>query len=87
MPEKCPPKGSNTRNGCSSKTLFCDDGEIALNTLRDRENTSEPQLIKKNQTRIMQIDSQILALYARGMPPVKSLPCSKRCTTPMCHPR
>ncbi len=51
--EKNTPKsGSNTRNGYSSKTLLCDDGEIELNTPRDRENTFEPQLIKKNQTRI-----------------------------------
>ncbi|MCI4218437.1 transposase, partial [Dickeya dianthicola] len=33
----------------------------------DRENTFEPQLIKKNQTRITQMDSQILSLYAKGM--------------------
>ncbi len=65
--EKCAQKSSNTRNGCSSKTLLCDDGEIELNTPRDRENTFEPQLIKKNQTRITQMDSQILSLYAKGM--------------------
>ncbi|AAC82722.1 IS256 family transposase (plasmid) [Yersinia pestis subsp. microtus bv. Altaica] len=66
--EKNTPKsGSNTRNGYSSKTLLCDDGEIELNTPRDRENTFEPQLIKKNQTRITQMDSQILSLYAKGM--------------------
>ncbi|MBO1555762.1 IS256 family transposase [Yersinia pseudotuberculosis] len=66
--EKNPPKsGSNTRNDYSSKTLLCDDGEIELNTPRDRENTFEPQLIKKNQTRITQMDSQILSLYAKGM--------------------
>lgn len=66
--EKNAPKaGSNTRNGYSSKTLLYDDGEIELNTPRDRENTSEPQLIKKNQTRITQMDSQILSLYAKGM--------------------
>lgn len=62
-----PKKGSNTRNGYSSKTLLCDDGEIELNTPRDRENTFEPQLIKKSQTRITQMDSQILSLYAKGM--------------------
>jgi putative transposase len=62
-----PKKGSNTRNGYSSKTLLCDDGEIELNTPRDRENTFEPQLIKKHQTRITQMDSQILSLYAKGM--------------------
>ncbi len=49
--------GSNTRNGYSSKTVLCDDGEIELNTPRDRENTFEPQLIKKHQTRITQMDS------------------------------
>ncbi|SQI66471.1 transposase IS1113 [Salmonella enterica subsp. diarizonae] len=66
--EKNAPKtGSNTRNGYLSKTLLCDDGEIELNTPRDRENTFEPQLIKKHQTRITQMDSQILSLYAKGM--------------------
>ncbi|WP_181892645.1 IS256 family transposase, partial [Pectobacterium parvum] len=68
--EKNAPKtGSNTRNGYSSKTVLCDDGEIELNTPRDSENTFEPQLIKKNQTRITQMDSQILSLYAKGMAP------------------
>ncbi|EBP6684620.1 IS256 family transposase [Salmonella enterica subsp. salamae] len=66
--EKNAPKtGSNTRNGYSSKTVLCDDGEIELNTPRDRENTFEPQLIKKHQTRITQMDRQILSLYAKGM--------------------
>ncbi len=66
--EKNAPKtGSNTRNGYSSKTLLCDDGEIEISTPRDRESTFEPQLIKKNQTRITRMDSQILSLYAKGM--------------------
>lgn len=46
---------------------MCDDGEIELYTPRDRENTFETQLIKKNQTLITQMDSQILSLYAKGM--------------------
>ena len=38
--EKNAPKScSNTRDGYSFKTLLCDDGEIELNTPRDRENT------------------------------------------------
>ncbi|AXF76169.1 IS256 family transposase [Erwinia tracheiphila] len=65
--KNAPKTSTNTRNGYSSKTLLCDDGEIGLNTPRDRENTFEPQLIKKNQTRITQMDSQILSLYAKGM--------------------
>lgn len=47
--------------------MLCDDGEIELNTPRDRKNNFEPQLIKKHQTRITQMDSQILSLYAKGM--------------------
>lgn len=66
--EKNAPKtGSNTRNGYSSKTVLCNNSEIELNTPRDRENTFEPQLIKKHQTRIAQMDSQILSLCAKGM--------------------
>lgn len=64
--KNAPKKGSNTRNGYSSKTLLCVDGEIELNTPRGRENTFKPQLIK-NQTRFTQMDSQILSLYAKGM--------------------
>ncbi len=59
--------GSNSRNGYSSKTVLSDDGEIEITTPRDRDGTFEPQLIKKNQTRITQMDSQILSLYAEGM--------------------
>ena len=59
--------GSNAHNGYSSKTILSDDGEVEITTPRDRDGTFEPQLIKKNQTRIMQMDSQILSLYAKGM--------------------
>lgn len=66
--EKNAPKtGSNTRNGYSPKTVLCDDGEIKLNKPNDRENTFEPQLIKKQQTRIKQMESQILSFYAKDM--------------------
>ncbi|CDF56576.1 TnpA, pseudogene [Salmonella enterica subsp. enterica serovar Bovismorbificans str. 3114] len=66
--EKNAPKtGSNTHNGYSSKTVLCNNSEIELNTPRDRENTFEPQLIKKHQTRITQMDRQILSLCAKGM--------------------
>ncbi|CAI1142423.1 Transposase and inactivated derivatives [Serratia proteamaculans] len=62
--EKDAPKaGSNTRNGYSAKTLLWDEGEIELNTPRDRENTFEPQLIKKNQIRITQMDSQLCIIH------------------------
>lgn len=55
----------NARNGYSKKQLLTGDGEFELNTPRDR--TFEPQLVKKHQTRITSMDSQILSLYAKGM--------------------
>ncbi|WP_150539100.1 IS256 family transposase [Actinobacillus vicugnae] len=60
-------KTKNMRNGYSSKTLLCDEGEIEIAIPRDRESTFEPQLIKKNQTRITGMDEQIISLYAKGL--------------------
>ncbi|CAG0925441.1 unnamed protein product [Notodromas monacha] len=62
-----PRSGSNARNGYSAKRILTNDGEFDLNTPRDREGTFEPALIKKHQTRITSMDSQILSLYAKGM--------------------
>ena len=62
-----PRKGKNSRNGYTPKTLLCDEGEIDINTPRDRDGSFEPQLIKKNQTRITGMDEQIIVLYAKGL--------------------
>ena len=62
-----PRNGKNARNGYTSKTVICDEGEIKIETPRDRDGTFEPQLIKKNQTRITGMDEQIIALYAKGL--------------------
>lgn len=62
-----PKSGSNTRNGYSAKTVDSEEGPLDIRTPRDREGTFEPQLLKKHQTRITGMDSQILALYAKGM--------------------
>lgn len=43
------------------------DGPLKLRIPRDREATVEPQLVKKNQARIIDMDNQILSLYAKGM--------------------
>ena len=59
--------GTNFRNGYSTKTVTTTDGPMELRTPRDRDGSFEPQLVKKNQTRITGMDNQILALYARGM--------------------
>lgn len=58
---------SNSRNGYTSKTLQTEDGQIELNTPRDRQGEFEPQLVKKHQTRFTSMDDKILSLYAKGM--------------------
>jgi len=57
----------NSRNGTSSKVIKGDFGEVEISTPRDRKSTFDPQIIRKNQTRITEFDQQILTLYAKGM--------------------
>ena len=57
----------NYRNGYSQKTIRTEDGEVDLDTPRDRNSSFEPQLIKKNQTRFTSMDDKILYLYSKGM--------------------
>ena len=57
----------NYRNGYSPKTIRTEDGEVDLDTPRDRNSSFEPQLIKKNQTRFTSMDDKILYLYSKGM--------------------
>ena len=64
------PKGrgsGNSRNGLSRKRLKGDHGEIEIETPRDRDSSFEPQFIQKGQTRLTQMDDQILFLYAKGL--------------------
>jgi len=68
--DKNSPSGNgsgNSRNGTSKKRLKGDHGDIDLDTPRDREGTFEPQIVRKGQSRLTQMDDQILALYAKGM--------------------
>lgn len=44
--------GGNTRNGTTRKTLLLDDGEIYLDTPRDRNGSFEPQIVRKGQRRL-----------------------------------
>lgn len=57
----------NSRNGTSSKRLKGNHGDVGIDVPRDRAGTFEPQIVSKGQTRLTQMDDQILALYAKGM--------------------
>ena len=57
----------NSRNGTTPKRLKGQHGEVEIDAPRDRAGTFEPQFVRKGQTRLTQMDDQILALYAKGM--------------------
>ena len=42
-------------------------GEVAIDVPRDREGTFEPQIVKKRQRRLTDVDEIVLSLYAKGL--------------------
>lgn len=57
----------DSRNGYSKKTVTSSMGAIDLDIPRDRKGEFEPQIVKKNQTDISNIEDQVLSMYAKGM--------------------
>lgn len=61
------PLSLNTRNGSSKKTVKSSYGNIDLGIPRDREGSFEPQVLKKYEKDISNIENQIISMYAKGM--------------------
>src|SRR5579875_2079338 len=57
----------NSRNGSYGKTVTTSAGPVRIAVPRDRNSTIEPQIVRKGQRRVGQVDDMILSLYARGM--------------------
>jgi putative transposase len=57
----------NSRNGYGKKTIKTELGETEIQVPRDRNGEFEPQVIEKRQTRSDDLESRILAMYAKGM--------------------
>lgn len=57
----------DSRNGYSKKKVISSVGEIDLDIPRDRKGEFAPQIVKKNQTDISNIEDQVLSMYAKGM--------------------
>jgi len=57
----------NARNGYASKTIKTTSGPLEIRVPRDRKGEFEPQLIRKRQTMLDEVENQITALYAKGM--------------------
>lgn len=61
-------ESTNVRNGSRGKTVISDAaGEVRIDVPRDREGTFEPQIVKKRQRRLSEVDEIVLSLYAKGM--------------------
>ena len=58
----------NVRNGARPKTVISDAvGEVRIAVPRDRDGTFEPQIVKKRQRRLTDVDEIVLSLYAKGL--------------------
>ena len=56
------------RNGARSKTVLTETtGPVEIDVPRDREGTFEPQIVKKRQRRLTEVDEIVLSLYAKGL--------------------
>ena len=56
------------RNGYkSSKTIKSSIGEVKIEVPQDRKSSFEPQVVKKGQKDISDIDHKIISMYAKGM--------------------
>ena len=68
---------TNSRNGYSQKTIQGDFGVGEITIPRDCQGEFEPQLVKKEQSRLSRLDEKIIALYARGMSVRAKRSCKK----------
>ena len=59
--------GFNSRNGHSSKSVTTSFGDMELSVPRDRNSTFEPQIVKKRQKDVSDIESRVISMYAKGM--------------------
>ena len=55
------------RNGTKPKKVNSSYGSMTIDVPQDREATFEPQVVKKHQKDISDIDQKIISMYAKGM--------------------
>ena len=55
------------RNGYKSKRVNSSYGSMEIQVPQDRKSTFEPQVVKKRQKDISDIDQKIISMYAKGM--------------------
>lgn len=55
------------RNGYKSKRVNSSYGSMDIDIPQDRKSTFEPQIVKKRQKNISDIDQKIISMYTKGM--------------------
>jgi transposase-like protein len=61
-------ESTNVRNGTRPKTVLSDAvGEVCIEVPRDRDGTFDPQIVKKRQRRLSNVDEVVLSLYSKGL--------------------
>ena len=58
---------TNARNGRKRKIILSKYGDTEIEVPQDREGTFEPQIVKKRQKDISDIEDKIISMYAKGM--------------------
>ena len=56
-----------SRNGYPVKRLKGQHSEVLIESPRDRDGAFKPQFVRKGQSRLTQMDDQILALYTKAL--------------------
>ena len=59
--------GNNYRNETKKKNVRSTYGEFQVEVPQDRNSTFDPQIVKKRQKDISEIDQKIINMYARGL--------------------
>ena len=58
---------SDYRNGTKTKQVNSSYGSMTIDVPQDRNSTFQPQIVKKRQKDISDIDQKIISMYAKGM--------------------
>ena len=58
---------ANARNGKKQKLIRSKYGEMAIDVPQDRNSSFEPQIVKKRQKDISNIEDKIIGMYAKGL--------------------
>lgn len=63
-----PKATSNRRNGMTTKSVKTEHtGELSIEVPRDREGSFEPEVVKKGQSDVSEIQEKVMTMYAKGL--------------------